>query len=301
MTLIAFATYGKKRAEFITDAAAYNPAADWTGRCTKHLTLNHLDAAVLNAGPIDFGHMSRAVILEASCTVASFDELVDGTPALLRDLRQFWRENSPSGGRSGIYNRPTVVLIGWSDQAQEFVGYVFASEQDFEPTVPEGFWAQPMPWTSRPTDYHLDQLPEDDPLTAEARERWLAMPPRSKPARLDDWRSLAIEVRAERSHGWAAIPVGGDVTHTRLERGTVISKRIHTYNDTGEEFARMVEGTAHPVALARPCHCGSGIPFGECHISNLLTKPCYCESGKTFGDCCWGLPDRLGLRSAQSA
>lgn len=255
MTLIAFATYGKKRAEFITDTSAYNAAADWTGRCTKHLTLNHLDAAVLNSGPIDFGHMFRAVTLEAS--VESFDDLTDGAPSLLLDLRRFWRENSPSGTRTGPFYQPIVALIGWSDRAQEFVGYVFAGKDDFEPSVPEGLWTS----TS-------------------------AEPHRPKPARSDDWRALALKVRRDASEG-DGIAVGGDVLHTRLERGAVVTRRIHTYDDTGEEFAKMVEGTAHPVALARDCYCGSGIPFGECHVSDLRAKPCYCESGRPFGQCCW--------------
>lgn len=48
----------------------------------------------------------------------------------------------------------------------------------------------------------------------------------------------------------------------------------------------MVEGTAHPVALARDCYCGSGSSFGDCHVSDLLAKPCYCESGSPLGQCC---------------
>lgn len=265
MTLIAFATYGRKRAEFITDTAAYNAVADWTGRCTKHLTLNHIDAAVLNSGPLDFGHMFRGVLLEASPTFGTFDELVDGASELLVNLRQFWHENSPAGGRTGIYYQPTVALVGWSDRAEEFVGYVFAGTDDFEPTVPDGLWASTSAEPHRPT-----------------------------PARADDWRALALKARRDAADG-VGFPVGGDVIHTRLERGSAISRRIHTYAETGEEFGRMVAGTAHPVALARPCYCGNGVPFGECHITDLLAKPCYCESDKTFGECCYGRADALAL------
>lgn len=286
MTLLAFATYGRKRAEFITDTAAYNQTAAWTGRCTKHLTLNHIDAAVLNNGPIDFGHMFRAVLLEASPTLATFDELMDGAPTLLVDLRKFWRENSPMGPRTDAFYQPTVALIGWSDRAQEFVGYVLSSAHDFEPTIPAGLWAWPMPMTSRPTELELSTLP-DDPEYATKREQWRARPPRPVPARTEDWRSLAVDVRAQRCSGWAGTGVGGDIIHTRLERGSVISRRIHTYAENGEEFAKMIEGTAHPVALARDCHCGSGKPFGECHVSRLLAKPCPCESGRPYGECCW--------------
>jgi hypothetical protein len=236
---------------------------------------------VLNNGPIDFGHMFRAVILEHSPTVASFDELVDGAPALLVDLRKFWRENSPMGDRTSVFYQSVVALIGWSDRAQEFVGYVLASAHDFEPAIPERVWAWPMPMTSRPSELELSALP-DGPKFAAEREQWRARPPKPVPARTEDWRSLAVEVRAQRTSGWAGTAVGGEVIHTRLERGSAISRRIYTYDDTGEEFGRMVEGTAHPVALARPCYCGSGVPFGECHISDLLAKPCDCESGKTF-------------------
>lgn len=282
MTLIAFATYGKRRAEFITDSIAYSGNVAWTGHATKHLTLNHLDAAVLIQGPLDFGNAVRGCALGVSAGVANFDELSDGAPSWLAEVRQMYRDEMTAG-----WCDPTVILLGWSDRAQEFVGYVYASEQDFAPSAAAGLWAYPMPWTSRPTDLELGNLPDDQPGADMVREQWPTQPPRPIPGRLDDWRALARDTRRERGTGLARVLIGGHITHTRLERGSVISKRILSFDDTGEEFAKMVSNTMHPVALAAPCYCGSGDPFGECHLDHCLALPCYCESGALLGACCW--------------
>lgn len=294
MTLIACATYGKRRAEFITDSTSYSPSADQTGTCTKHVTLNHLDAAVLCQGPLGFANLIRAAAFGVSGQVENFDEFLDSAPLWLREYRQYYRDDVlKEAQREGTdWLQSTVILIGWSDRAQEFVAQVFASKYDFDPRPVAGAWIYPRPWSAQPTEMDIETLPEDDPEVEAIREKWLQMPPRPVPARLDDWRTLAREVRQSRGHGYARVLVGGHVTHTRLERGSVISKRIHTYDDTGAEFAKMVYGSLHPVSLAAPCHCRSGVPFGECCLEKGLAKPCYCESGTPLGECCWRRVDQ---------
>lgn len=81
------------------------------------------------------------------------------------------------------------------------------------------------------------------------------------------------------------ILVGGEVFHTTLRRGRVLSKRIHTYaND--EEFRRMLACTMHPLGQRSPCWCGSGHAWIACHGQANLERDCECGSGRTFRECC---------------
>jgi uncharacterized protein YchJ len=49
-----------------------------------------------------------------------------------------------------------------------------------------------------------------------------------------------------------------------VERDKQTVTRVHRFDDNGEEFARMVAGSMHPVALAAPCACGSGKAGRDC-------------------------------------
>lgn len=82
--------------------------------------------------------------------------------------------------------------------------------------------------------------------------------------------------------------MAGDVFHTRIQRGELHTRRIHSFDDTGEGFQRMVEGTHHPVAQLMPCWCGSGDIALDCHLLADLDQPCRCgrPEPKTFRECC---------------
>ncbi|MDP9430532.1 MAG: SEC-C metal-binding domain-containing protein [Actinomycetota bacterium] len=80
--------------------------------------------------------------------------------------------------------------------------------------------------------------------------------------------------------------VGGDVIHTTLRRGESSSRRVHRFNDSGPEFARMMAGSLHPVSQAAACDCGSGRSFVDCCLAQIADEPCPCQSGARFAACC---------------
>lgn len=80
--------------------------------------------------------------------------------------------------------------------------------------------------------------------------------------------------------------VGGDVHYTVIRRGSWSIKRIHTFNDSGAEFARMVEGTLHPLSQNAPCRCDSGRRYIDRCLAGMLDQACPCGSGQAFRSCC---------------
>lgn len=265
MTLIAFATYGSDRAEFITDTAHYTRMVSKLGHCTKHTLLTHLDAALLAQGDHAFNLRARTVLQEASGDVETFDDLTNWAPGVLNELWQDCRKNVP------MMENPqaTIFLLGWSDRAAKFVAWGHASEHSFEPFKVPGLWVTPAPWTMRPSQVELERVAQsehDDPDVQEALDLWRTKPPRPAPRTPTEWAQLAIETREQRAllTTTARVIVAGDVFHTVLERGSARTARIHRFDDTGDEFQWMLRGTDHPVALTLACGCGSGRPFGDC-------------------------------------
>ena len=284
MTLIAFATYGSDRAEFITDSTSYTLRVSNLGRCSKHLTIHHLDAAVLTQGSGDFGTAAKTGLLTASGKVSNFDELADVAPEVLRVV---WDGGVELGDvhpdADGI-----VFLLGWSDRDGKWRAYGFPSEDGFEPVKIPGLFVTPSPWEIRPSKMEharVSQWWPDHPDNDIAMKLWSTKPARPAPRTRQEWVDLAIEAREQRSLSgtYGRVIVAGDVFHTVLKRGTIETRKVHTFNDTGDEFLRMVEWTEHPQALAMRCHCESGRPWGDCHA---LEEPCGCRSGKPFGECC---------------
>jgi hypothetical protein len=264
MTLIAFATYGD-HAEFITDTASYTRSVTHLGRCTKHLTIPHIDAAVLVQGDSDYGVAVKTGALLTSASVSTFDELVETAPEWLAVL---WRDRRETG--NGEPCESVAFLIGWSDTEQEFTAYAFASEREFKAHRVNRTWVMPCPWDYRPTALELRRMRRwmhDHPDVDKAAEMWSHCPPVRTPQSVDEWVALAKLARQQRSirETFARVVVAGDVFHTRLARGEVATRRVHRFNDSGDEFAQMVRWTEHPQALAATCWCDSGATFGECH------------------------------------
>jgi hypothetical protein len=266
MTLIAFATYGD-HAEFVTDTVSYTSGAEEMGRCTKHATLNHLDAAVLTQGDSLFGDYAMSGANQVSGRVPTFDELVDLAPTF---LAQCWADRvAQQGGNEDAVTESVVFLIGWSDRAQAFTSHAFASEQSFKRLTVTRPWVMPAPWVARPSGLELRRMKRwmaNHSRVDEAAEQWAQAPQMKAPTSIDQWVGLARLARDQRSlsGGFAHVIVAGDVFHTRLSRGAVNTQRVYTFNDAGDEFLRMVAGTYHPLALAAACSCESGKPSGEC-------------------------------------
>lgn len=290
MTMIAFATYGD-RAEFMTDTASYTANGSSFGRCTKHLTLPHLDAAVLTQGDALFGEDAKSGALQASAQVATFDELVKTAPAWLADLWQ--NRRTESAGR--MDDHAVVFLIGWSDAEQSFTAHAFASEQDFTPLRVKNTWAMPCPWSNRPSGLERrrmlafgESVGRGEAYRAVA-EKWTQKPPLARPGSVEEWRALAVTIREQRAlEDFGTVYVAGKVIHTRLERGAVTTRVIHEFDDSGEEFARLIAWSHHPQAQMAVCHCGSGLTYRDCHLAEWYAdgRTCACGSGNPFDGCC---------------
>lgn len=263
MTMIGFATYGD-HAEFITDTSTYTLNVERLGRTTKHLTIAHLDAAVLTQGDTDFGVLTKLNTLTHAGEVSTFDELVENMPELLTEL---WQVRAGREGQTAP-SASVAFLLGWSDTAQEFVAFVFPSDRDFKRMQVKGTWLMPMPWSYRPTGLEMRRLRIDlsyHPQVDEAIEAWRSKPAVSRPSSVEDWIQLAQEAREQRSMEVAGrVLVTGDVIHTRLGRGEVTTRRVHRFNDFGDELLWMLRGTKHPLAAYSPCYCDSGRPMVEC-------------------------------------
>ncbi len=264
MTLIAFATYGD-HAEFITDTASYTHRVTHLGRTTKHLTIPHIDTAVLSQGDSDFGTAVMTGALITAAQVSTFDELIETAPGWLAALWQ-GRTEAPD---TGPPTESVAFLLGWSDTEQEFTAYAFASEQEFKAHRVNRTWVMPCPWDYRPMALELRRMRgwmADHPDVDQAADIWSHRPPARTPQSVDEWVALAKLARQQRSvdDHFAHVIVAGDVFHTRLSRGEVATRRVHRFNDSGEEFAKMLRWTLHPTALAEPCLCESGNTYGEC-------------------------------------
>jgi hypothetical protein len=283
MTLIAFATYGD-HAEFITDTASYTRYVTSMGKTTKHLTLNHIDTAVLTQGNSGFGADVQAGSLQAGGQVANFDEFVETAP---RWIREQWEIDSAGHALS----ESAVFLIGWSDQHSKFTVYALASEDNFQPRRISAPWVIPSPWQYRPSRIELgrarDYMGDDDPNREDFLGLWEAKPVLQAPRSIDEWLDLGKTVREQRAlTHFMRVIVAGSLIHTRLDRGSVTTKTIHEFNDAGEEFLQLIAYTQHPQATGMACWCDSGKKFVDCHLAPHMDESCGCGSKKTFRECC---------------
>lgn len=122
-------------------------------------------------------------------------------------------------------------------------------------------------------------------------------PPPVLPRTDDEWRQLALDVRASRTLapiGAGRVFTGGSIVLTEITPRGVMQGVLGAFDDRedGEEFARAVAGTLHPVSLAAPCHsCDSGKRWIDCCLAPHLGEPCRgCDSGKPLGQCCAVIP-----------
>jgi hypothetical protein len=282
MTLIAVHTR-PQCVEFITDEISYTPNLRTLGRSSKAVLIPHFDAAVIGQGDSDFTMAARYSLLLLANEAATFDEVTDVAPDLLRDQ---WAERTTGRDASPA----VVLLVGWSERTGRFATYTYAMENDFKATAPNGLWCLPSPWTARPTGLESRRLREFAADKQHARETlatWQQQPPWPAPTTPDDWRDLAIAVRAQRSLGRPyPVLVGGRVKLTTVTRGSSTTTTVHEFDDTGEELRQAVLGSSHPSAQIAPCWCDSGEQFIDCHFAPYVDEPCGCGGDQVFRDCC---------------
>lgn len=281
MTLIAFTT-STDRAEIATDTLSYTPNLRKMGQTSKLVPLLHLDAATTMTGSTAFGAFWKVAALGNPDQVATFDAFAEWAPSQLREMwSELGADNVPP---------PTVYLIGFSSERQAFTAWAYPHETDFEPVLIEGTHITPSPLIFRPHDMDLERMRECDPDGRRLAE-WAQQPACPTPESVDDWVALCCSARKTRN-AWAGRsnvaqhPVGGHLHLTTLQRGRIATEQVHTFDDSGEEFAAMIRGTAHPQAQLGACPCASGKRYVDCHLVPLLDKPCTCGSGRTFADCC---------------
>jgi len=288
MTLIAFATYGD-RAEFITDTASYTRYVESMGRTTKHLTLNHIDTAVLAQGDSLFGDYVQVGALQAGGQAADYDQLVDDSQEW---VSRYWCQVRDDAADPDKISDSAIFFIGWSNRHQAFTAHALDSADGFVPRRIRSAWVTPSPFTYRPSRIEARRAREwmddaDDARTEEHMARWQGRPVLQAPGSVAEWVELAKTVRDQRAlESYLRVIVAGQVIHTRLERGAVTSRVVHEFTDAGEEFQQLIAFTKHPQAQTMPCWCESGKRFVDCHLAPTLDEPCGCRSGQTFRECC---------------
>lgn len=297
MTLIAFAAHDD-HAEILTDTATYTHVDVRMGATSKTALLPHLDAAILVQGSTSFQvwWQTRALALCAS-GVDDFDDLnlfaVEELRALYAQLQEQLDAENQVNGTSGDLAKSIAFHVGWSPRAGKFRALYFASDFNFEPRKMHGLHVMPSPLDARPSDVEQQRLEahlqacfgDNRPARVLRRLRAPAVP-----RTVEEWIDLGLRVRRDRAlahlHSGFKTYVAGSLIHTRLEVGAATQRRVHTFDDTGEEFAEIVRYSLHPLGQAGPCFCGSGGRLIDCCLAELSPKPCPCGSGTVFEECC---------------
>lgn len=287
MTMIAIAV-SHDRAEVMTDSLGYTRMASQLGRTGKSVTIPHLDTVVATQGDKFFGDQAKSTALMVAGDAFTFDELADNMREPLRELWKLRLADYPDACSGWVF------LAGYSPRESRFIGYWWAADNDFVQHRFDGLFVTPSPWSMLPSSVELarceaalqEYQPDDVDVVVPA---WSSRAPGPVPETPEQWVYLAETVRqqrATRDEGCLRVLVGGDVFHTTVKRGRVLTKRIHSFNDSGEEFRRMIANTWHPQGQLAPCWCGSRKGWMQCHGAKTLDQVCDCGSGERFRDCC---------------
>lgn len=287
MTLIAFST-GKNRADILTDTSAYTHGGRDLFKSSKVYPIPHLDMAYATQGDCLFAAAYRFNADALSRDTATFDDFAQEATPL---LRASWEGITPNPA-----TEPSAVfLLGYSPHAGRFRAYQFDSDSDFERVDLEAPFIIPTPFDTRLSGLEHTRLQYrfsdgNHPGMLAAIEDWQHKPALVPPTTAKGWVALGKHARASRalapnSTGMKVF-VAGDLFHTVLKRGESRTTRVHTFNDSGPEFAQIVAGTLHPLSQNGPCPCDSGRAYIDCCLAPYATQSCTCGSGQLFAACC---------------
>jgi hypothetical protein len=289
MTLIAFSA-NKNRADILTDTWSYSAGGRRIGRDSKVHAISHLDAASATQGSCEFDALWNLGVSAMAMHVGSFDGFVQEAGPYLRaawsDVRE--RPRTPS----------VVFIIGYSPEESRFRAYQFASDSDFERQDLEAPFIIPAATDIRPSELELARLKgmrfaseSDKAEILTLFEGWHQQPAFIAPTTVKGWVQLGKHARQSRAMAPVAtgmkVFIAGSLFHAVLKRGQFTTSRVHTFNDSGAEFAQLVAGTLHPISQYGPCSfCDSGRPYVDCCLTSIATDPCLCGSDKPFSACC---------------
>jgi hypothetical protein len=294
MTLIAFSA-SKNRADILTDSWSYSAGGRRIGSDSKVHPIAHLDAASATQGSCEFDALWHLGVSAMAMHVGSFDGFVQEAGPYLRAAWGDVRERDR--------REPSIVFaLGYSGAESRFTAHQFDSSAGFERQDIEGAaFIIPAPGDIRPSELELARLKgsllagQSESAKAEilaTLENWHQKPELVAPTTVKGWVALGKHARQSRALVSATSGlktfVAGSLYHAVLQRGSFAVTRVHTFNDSGAEFAQLVSGTLHPVSQWGPCSlCDSGLAYVDCHLDSFFaTQSCPCGSDKPFQACC---------------
>lgn len=270
MTLTAFAIRPDE-IEIVTDSLSSGPAAVFTMYDVKQRHFPLQDALVHSRGAAWLGraweHDREQAVMQAG---ADFDSWHDDARRTLPELWMQYQQVKAAGTQyedGGATSAGRIFHFGWSDERGRFVAIEYNPDDGFtgnDWTDHDGVWSWAPP-------------PEPQPAPADD-QGWIAYVEKLMDHRADP--QLALR------EAWL---VGGELVHTRLRRGEIVTRRIHRF-PFDWRFRRQFIGSLHYIGQLGPCLCGSGQPLRICHLAFAdrpeNNKPCPCDSGDLFRDCC---------------
>lgn len=167
---------------------------------------------------------------------------------------------------------PTVLyLFGWSPCRRRYVGSLMLGG-DKEPWERE--W-QPIDALLENPAYRGDGAGGSCRIWPHALQESFNVADET-PSSVLGWVDLAekLRVRMIDTPPEQRVIFGGQLIYSRLEAGGITQRRIHTFDDDGDDFARLLAGSANRrgaphrwtgVGRNDPCPCKSGKKWKQCH------------------------------------
>jgi hypothetical protein len=266
MTLTAF-VIRPDEVEIVTDTASSGPSSTFTLIDAKQRAFPTLDAVVHGRGAALVARQWEDDRAAAAMWGSTFDAWHDDARATLPEL---WASCCERKEREGVFDdgglsASRIFHFGWSDSRERFVAIEYDSGDEFtghDWSDHDGVWI----WAPR---HDPGPVPKSD-------AEWVDYIARVRDASADPMVCATVGQ-------WQ---FGGELLHTRLRRGEIVTRRIHRFADDWP-YRRQFIGTLNYRGQLGPCVCGSGQPMRVCHLvhADQSDKACACGSGELFRDC----------------
>lgn len=266
MTLLAY-RLERDFVEVVSDTLAVADNAAYLFDSSKVQYIPHLDLALAGTG---LGYIAKYVALDVGdLASAPYDELVPKVQQIVQKVAAELADSNPDHAAASA---TILYAFGYSERRRRCMGSLFMGGG---PSAP---WERE--WQA------VDALYDHPAYRGDGRGSSARIWPRALGSSFDiadaapegplGWVELATRLRREMidTPPERRIVFGGDLIYTRLEQGGVTQRRIFRFDDTGEEFAQLLAGTANPLGAPHrwpgvgrndPCPCGSGEKYKRCH------------------------------------